>query len=498
MSVDIPPVEPPVALQPAQIPRNAAVQTYGFGAHRVHLVGFSDLDERKIRTLIEESPNAEQLVIALTVIAYRAGLFTDQIAYAMAGRDLYIALMPRQVRTINAPPELHAFFASSVENGQLRSSEFERARVLASAYSDRERLYVQPRFVSASEESVDLYLRTTASTRRTSPFVQFEASNHGSRFAGRNLIGASLSANLSHGYQATFRGKTAPAQINQSSSRGEYLEGGFDINRISAAGISGLSLRRLDFLAQAGDAGLRGWYQEAAIEHSNIVHASLTSRSTYTLRASYGDRETESEADGATLFQERFGQIELSPGYAASFARNRFEASATIAGGASVAQIGSAADEQFVLVRPMLRFVWNQSERHALSIAAAGQWSQAVVPESRQWTLGGYGTMSAYAPASLIGDSGSLMRAAQSYTRPLSTRTKVSVELFAEYGHVQRNPFPGLPALSDRAADAGVGLDLSWGRFVDLRVSAAVPLLEPEIYTSAERTDFYASIGMRY
>ncbi len=498
MSVDVPPVEPPVVLQPAMIPRKAAAQVYAFGAHTLHLFGFSGLSVRKLRTLVKESPNAEQLVISLSVMAYRAGFLADQVAYALDGPNLYIALMPRQVRAITATPEMRVFFADSVEDGRLRPAEFERARVLASAYSERERLHVQPRFVPAANGEVDLHLRAAPSTRRSSPFVQFEANNHGSRFAGRNLVGASLSAHLPDGYQATFSGKLSPAAINEESMRGEYLEGGLDVNRVAAGGISGLSLRRLDFVADTSDSPLRGWYQQVGLEHSNLFHASMTSRSTYALRASYGDRQTDSKINGATLFQERFGQIELAPGYAASLGKNRFEASATLVGGVAVEQINSAADEQFGLLRPLLRFTWNQSEQYALNLVVAGQWTDAVVPESQQWTLGGHGTISAYAPASVIGDSGFLVRAAQSYTWPLARQAKASVELFAEHGAVQRNPFPGVPQFSDRVADAGVGVSFSWGRFLDLRVSAATPLVEPAVYTAAERTDFYAAISMRY
>jgi len=497
MAVALPPPETPILMKMADVPRDAKASVHRFGKYRLNLIGFETIDRLEVRTLIREAPNAEQLIVGLANLVYRSGRMTARIAYAISGQDVYIVLVPRKLREIKARPELRRFFSDSAVDADFDISSFERARLLASAYSTREAWTVQSRFVGAPGNTVDLQLRAEPSVQNDTQKIEVEASNRGSRFAGRNLVGASFATGLPNGYHGMIRGRLAPAQINEASTRGEYLEGEANLNRVGASGVIGLGLRRIEFSVSTDEAELSGWLQEASLEYSDIVMASLTGRGLYGLRLSYSDRQTVLEPGGQSVFQERYSYLEFAPSYSASFGNDRMDLSLSLIGGAASAQKNSFAAADVFLVRPLWKYTWQQSEAYSLALIAVGQWSADVVPESQQWTLGGDGSAAAYAPASLIGDSGFLLRIGQSYAFPLWRGWSRSAELYSEYGHVQRNALPGHSSMQDRVADAGVGLKLSWRRHLDLSVSAAVPVQQPR-QPEAERTDFYASITLRY
>ncbi|MFP5307920.1 MAG: ShlB/FhaC/HecB family hemolysin secretion/activation protein [Gammaproteobacteria bacterium] len=494
MAVALPPPVAPAPVPVAEIRRHAAAVRYPFGTHTLNLHGFDALDRDVLDRLVRYARSADEVVLALAHLAQASEGLAAQVVYAVDGRHVYIMVVQRRVRGVRGDPELRRFFAAALDDGRVERDSFERSRVLASAYSERACVIVQPRFVDAPGGALDLDLRADAEpgSRFT---TSVELNNHGSRFAGRNLVALDLTGNSAGGTQGRLQVRTAPSALNDAEAGGEFLEGDVQLNTVGPGGVAGLTARRVDFSADTGRFVLGGWYQEYGLEWSNVLSAEAASRFMLRLRGAYSDRESERESDGRSLFAERYALAELTPSYAASLGFGRFDAAVSVIGGWASEQYNSSAAERFQVVRPMLRLRWEQSGGAALTLTAAGQWASETVAEAQQWTLGGHGSLSGYAPATLVGDRGMLLRIGEGAEWRLRNGWSLNGEAFAEHGRAESVGKASAEPVD--ATHAGVGAGVSWRRTLRLAVSAARPLDGPELADDA-LADFYGTLRFSF
>lgn len=492
MPIAFPPPALPQAIPVAQIPRGTLAVPYAFGKYRVHLVGFEDCDADELQKLISTSADAEKLVLGLANLAYRSGELSARVRYAVAGNQLYVLLIKRPLRKISGSPEITRFFAPSAQS-DFNFSRFERERVLASGYADRAGLTVQARFIDAPGDHADLNLRAAPDPEARHVHVHFDAGNQGSRFAGRNLIGGGLSASTG-GLEASVQLKTSISGEEDEQTQGDYIEGSAQLSQVTRAGIFGLSGKRLSFTLD-GPPEVDGWFQEYGAEWSNVLRASTSSRLVGRVRVAYADRQSERASDEFDLFHERYTALEVNPAYTWQTGGHHLDASVSLLIGQAGSLHNSAADENFQLARPLLRYGFRFSERYAVSLMAASQWTGVVVPEYQQWTLGGIDTMAAYLPAAFFGDSGYYLRAGGEMSWALAKGWKTAIQIFGEHGNVQSEA--GSDAATDGITDAGVGVGASWKRSLDLKLLAARPIGAAEADEDM-RADYYAVLSLSY
>ncbi|MEW6167070.1 MAG: ShlB/FhaC/HecB family hemolysin secretion/activation protein [Pseudomonadota bacterium] len=495
MAVALPPPVAPAPVPVAEIRRHAAAVRYPFGAHTLNLLGFNAIDRDVLDRLVGHARSADEVVVALAHLAQASEGLAAQVVYAVDGRHVYIMVVQRRVRDVRGDPELRRFFTAALDDGHIERDSFERGRVLASAYSERARVIVQPRFVDAPGGALDLDLRADADPGGDRFTTSVEFNNHGSRFAGRNLVALDLTGNSAGGMQGRVQVKTAPSALNDAEAGGEFLEGDVQLNTIGPAGVAGLTARRIDFSADTGHFVLGGWYQEFGLEWSNVLSAEAASRFMLRVRGAYSDRESERESDGRSLFAERYTLAELTPSYAVSLGFGRFDAALSVVGAWASEQYNSSAAERFQVVRPIMRLRWEQGGGAALTVTAAGQWASDTVAEAQQWTLGGHGSLSGYTPAALVGDRGMLLRIGEGAEWRLRNGWSLNGEAFAEHGRAE--PVGAAGAEPVDATHAGVSAGVSWRRRLRLAVSAARPLDGPEIADDA-LADFYGTLRLSF
>lgn len=479
-------------LQPSATPvtenvRAAKALRYQFGTHILHLLSFDHLPRSALDRLVREASTAEAVVLELSRMAYLEGQMSAQVLYAVDGNNVYVMLVQRPVRRLAARPDLQAFFDGAVHDGRIDAQTFERGRVLASAYADRSGEKVEPRLVETPDgRFVDLELRARDDRDADRFVAHVETNNHGSRFSGPNLLSLGLSASIGGGVQAALQGRTAPAQLNTDDAIADYREYELQLSRVGPGGVWGVGGRRLDFALKDQSVPVEGWYQEYGLEWSDVLTADLGSRWLLRLRGAYSDRQTMLGTGREAAFLEQYVLAEAAPTAAAALGTGRIEASLGIVGGWALAQIQSNAAEQVQILRPGLRLHWQQTAATAMTLTASGQWATAIVPEAQQWTLGGAGSLTAYVPATLLGDGGVLARLTQGVRFGDTGGWSLTVDLFGEYGSAERTD-----ADRQSATDVGLSLGLSWRRTLELAVSAARPIGTPTIADTA-RADVFA------
>lgn len=120
-----------------------------------------------------------------------------------------------------------------------------------------------------------------------------------------------------------------------------------------------------------------------------------------------------------------------------------------------------------------------------------------VVSELQQWTLGGPGSPSAYEPASLVGDTGYVLRLNQNLHWTGKSGRKLALDFFIERGLAEpHEDSPQAPARAE-ASDLGASLQLSWRNRFQLSLGSAVALSDSGL-ADGTRSDAYARAGLSF
>ena len=91
-------------------------------------------------------------------------------------------------------------------------------------------------------------------------------------------------------------------------------------------------------------------------------------------------------------------------------------------------------------------------------IAWSGQWADTIMPQNQQWVLGGFGNLTAWLPAILVGDSGTLLRATVQSPPWRWKEVSVSGNAFVEAGLVNTHYTPAGKPANRAASDAGLSV----------------------------------------
>jgi len=499
MPMMLPPPTPPVLVAMAQVPRGAAVVRASKGPVRVQLLGFDGVTAQDLQALLNRSANMEQVVLALRDRQYQRGDLSSRLAYAVDRNDVYIWSIERPIRRVVGDAEFGRYFGEVTDSRTFDLGEFERSRVLASAHADRVALTVQPRFLESAGSWVDLDLRATPTPDAQRSAVNLEISNHGSRYSGENIVGLNLRHATHGGNELAVGGRTSPSWLNDNEEESDFYELSGAFSRIAASGMYGLSLRRIGFTATQSGFVLDGSLNEAAIESSHVVAASMSSRSLLRLKLGLSDRSTELKQTGDEIFAEQYATFELNPSYSQSIGTAlRIDAVVTLLyANALEDTLNSLAADSFYTARPLLKAEWTQSPTAILSLTGVYQYASDVVSELQQWTLGGPGSLSAYEPAALVGDTGYVLRLNQNLHWSGKSGRKLALDFFIERGLAEpHEDSPRAPARAE-AADLGASLQLSWRNRFQLSVGSAVPLSDSGL-ADGTRSDAYARMGLSF
>ena len=471
----LPPPSPSVArvLPPTQ-GTPLSVQSHGF---RYAVQGNTLLDPSTVQAAIDSAATPEAAIGALKQAYAGRGYFLVAVAAAVQGEDVRVQVTQGRLAHVEGPSDLATYFRGLLGRDALRKPQVVRRNLLAQAYAATAGEQTQLRFEPAAEPGASTLRVAAAPLADSAPASgSLTVGNLGNRYAGHDL--AQLQGQLQHhGYTLQASHARALTGIDQDSRGAYYASTSASLARVTPAGWFQLDGSRTRYRLGTAFAPLDpgGSVNVFGATATQLVFADDSRR--WTLAEGLHrihDRQT--VFDGAyALRDQRYDVLDLAsqaswrmPGLGG---RN---AVFSAGGGIKFGGLGGARGlggepgtprEHFRIYTA--RAGVDQVLAHGFSVQLdlSGQATPDTLPSYEQWVLGGWNSLSAWLPGTLVGDRGYQGRLAlQAPTWRLGSALKLRAGVFAEYAASRyRYVATGGPGWQ-RLADAGANLMLDLPR----------------------------------
>lgn len=519
------PVQQPVssAIQSSTAESSAVIMQDARGYH-YEVRGNTLLSTARVQQVLAEASDPRSAVEALQKAYVDAGYFLVGLEPEVVGTTIRIRVLPRSISNVQAPSELQPYFRGLEGRPDLKYRKLARKFALAESYDQR-------RGRSLNLDLVPGQIPTQATLRveeklnpDASPLsFNFGLNNFGNRFAGRYIgqgavsyqpgAGWELSANYARGFSF------------DDGDDSELNAGGIGLSKVTPWGIYGINVAATDYANPnyLSAYNLKGRFRIYSATGMQILAVGEKSR--WLLNEAF--TRTENAVDFGDTNTQALDESYNSVSLGLSYGRKLHETGSVddlnlglnLSKGLSSRE-GSFADEGPVVADPQY-FLANASAAYAphlpdrlhFGFSTQGQWADTTLPQNQQWVLGGLDRLSAWAPGVTVGDNGFLARlsatspefslggfgfaasmaleggGSRPHALPPTTTTSTTVNVLTPL-------LPLLPPLEEMLttettqenkpfwqylADAGLNLQMRYGKGSSLSVGAAWPIASSKV-----------------
>lgn len=491
MAIDLPPALPPQLVDVASI--QASASAGASTAYKRFTLYLDDkpvcLEAPMLPEAAEDADTLSDVVRALARSCYAAGHPSSQILYARDGDTIYVTAADRVLGRINLPPEYAGFFEGLVGEA-ITDKALEPRRALAGAKADRHGEDLQLGMQLQQDDTV--VLGAQASRDKASGKLTPQFGNLGNRFVGRYLAALDVEQSFRRGWTVQAATRTALRGLNDDNGvrADRYNEQQLGVSAITAWGVFGVTGRAVQF-DDIEDAALpfAATIEHGSLNWASVLLASFRYRLTATVEVERIDRETELRPGDTLAFREAYTAIGAGAGYEHKLAlggRNL-----TLSGSVGLSKgLGDEdnaltnADLGYTLFRPQVGARYTLPANWAIDLGVQAQVSSDIVPEQKQWVIGGTESLHAFLPGVAAGDEGHAARL--QLTAPSVTLGPVELtgRIFAETAEAETNQADGG---SVSLADAGVAVDWEWGRYARGLIAYADPIDDDDLSEAARQ-----------
>ncbi|HTP99293.1 MAG TPA: ShlB/FhaC/HecB family hemolysin secretion/activation protein [Casimicrobiaceae bacterium] len=509
MAIDLPAdanVPPPPALvEPAQRPAEPlAVDSHGY----YYVVkGNLVLPASVVRATIEAHATPKEVLDALNVEYKKAGYPFVAIKADVSNKLVALEVISGRITEIDAPDDIRPYYARLLGRGEVTRDDLIEKSALADIYTGRNGTRTTLSFGPAKE------VGGTAMTVKEEPVpgakpwsASLNFGNLGSRYSSRYTWSASGSLRPGAGLEMTA-GYTQGIPGLTVDSRGSQYQNAIVGGTIATPwGVYGASWNGVTYKNGDVSAPLNpeGDIYTAALTGVQLAYADDVSRLAITEGVNYVDNSVLVFDNTYPLTDQRYGYASLGFLYSRSLSLlgqiGSFSLSInalqglTPRRGTFLPADPGVPDPHFTAVQGSLTY--NQSLPYELqfSLSLSGQYADATMPQNNQWVVGGFGNLTAWLPAVLVGDGGLLARATlQSPSWGYEGYT-VNANGFAEAGTVVSHYTPVDKPYSRLLADAGVSITGNTPFGTSLSVAYAWPIASRNVDLDAINTAARANV----
>jgi hemolysin activation/secretion protein len=159
-------------------------------------------------------------------------------------------------------------------------------------------------------------------------------------------------------------------------------------------------------------------------------------------------------------------------------------------------------DTRFTAVQGNLSYSQGLPAGFSMALSLCGQWADTTVPQNQQWVIGGFGNLTAWLPAILVGDMGSLGRLSISAPAQSWAGYSLSGTAFVESGIVRLSYTPPNNPVTRTLADAGLSLTGSTPFGTNATLAFAWPIASRNVDLDAinaqGRANLYFSLSQTF
>lgn len=521
MTPDLPPAPPadaaaaPVAAVVAPAPATAPIYVDSHG-YRYAVNGNRHLSREAVVAIVEAAPGPQEAIDELRRAYIEAGFFLVALQAGVSNRLVAIEVVHGRITEISAsPPALEPYFASLAGREDLTRSPMIRAATMAEIYSARQGMRPRASFAPAAEAGGTKMEVTEEPIEGAAPWsAGLSFGNLGSRYSSRYLAQAAGSWRPGAGLELTASYAQGLPGLTADSAGSRYYSASGGGSIVTPWGLYSATYTSTRYqigegaslLTPAGDIGV------ATFTGTQLLYADETRRWTVNEGFTHTDNNVYVFDESFPLTLQSYDFVSLGTIGNASFAVLGQNASMTA--GLTLSRGISPPKGSFLPVAPGVpttRFTLAQANLNyaqalpagfSASLSWTGQWSDATLPQNQQWVLGGFGNLSAWLPAVMVGDRGSLLRALAATPSWQWEGVSVAGSAFFEWGLVSTY-YPANGVAQNRgASDAGLSLTASYKTGTNLVLAYAWPVSSRNIEISAldklGRANLYFSLNQSF
>lgn len=490
MAADLPPNAPAEAPAAASAPAPAAAEPIyvDAGEYRYSVLGNTLLPRATVEAALKGAATPKEAIDALNKAYVDAGYLLVAIGGQVNNKLVALQVVQGRIAEIDAPPDLVPYFRRVIDRDDVTRDMMLRESALADLYASRQGVRPKATFSPAQATGGTKITLVEEPIEGAKPWgAGLAFSNLSGRFASRYTAGGNLAVRPGGGLELTANYNQGLPGLTSDSSGSSYKSGGLGASLITPWGLYALTYTDTEYqIGQAGAPAYPAGHTEfGGITGTQLLYASPEARvvvneglNRYSnLQTVFGDFK---------LVEQDYTVANIGATYTTSFVlagqNSTFSAGLTVAKGLSgrsgsfLATEPGTPDPRFLLVQATVTASLTLPAGYTAGAALTAQQSDVTLPQAQQWILGGFGNLSAWLPATLIGDTGVLLRATAN-TPPFQWGAfSISGGAFAEGGvsraDIRREGEP----YSRGLADAGLSLSGSTTTGTSLTLAYAWPV----------------------
>lgn len=500
MSAFTPPPSTPTVVEVA--PPRYGAQPITIESHGYHytVTGNTLLPPEAIEKLLAAAATPKDALAAAQDAYYQRGYHLVAITGEVHGKAVRVTVFQGTITEIKTPDALGWFFPGLEGRNDILSNELVKDQILAGAYAARSGQQVNVNVEPAPNPAGTAIVITEPPIPDYSPVTgTLTFGNYGNRFTGGYQAGGAAVANLTHGLQLTTSYIQGLPWLDEKSRGSFYSQPGAGISSVTPWGIYGFSATGTHFREGNVTAPLFpvGNILSYSLNGTQLLYADTAARFSTTEAL---NRTTFSETvldDAFTILQQRYNWVALGSTYSRTVTLGGQPGNIT--GGMNVnlgvsTPSGTLFDNIPGVPTPHFRYLTGTAayQQHLprgfqLDLTGQGQWAFNTLPVEQQWTLGGFGNLSAWQPAVTVGDSGYLARLEFSAGSPVLYHSEARLGLFFETGGAKLTTPPQGAATWQTLSDIGLSLRLTLPYNLSVTAMAALPI-ENNGFTGVAKT----------
>ena len=494
MATDLPPIPPEAAPQVAIVaPAKQAAEPIVVESHGYRYVvsGNALLAPEVIVSSVAAAETPKDAVDSLNKAYQKAGYLLTALRGRVDGQAVAIQVIHGRLTEADLTPSLAAFYGGIEEREDLDRNTLIRKSALAENYAARQGMRPKVNFVPAQEVGGSKIILTEEPIEGAKPWnAGLGFNNLGSRFSSRYVAQANAAVRPGAGVELTATYTQGLPGLAKESEGSQYHAGAVGATIVTPWGLYGASYSNTRYLIGESsrdangvlahpDGEITSW----GVNGTQLAFADETARWSFTESFAYTDNFV-TILEGALITQDQsYGVLAFGTSFSKSFAvlgeNASFSAGLTVSkglGGSFRYEGPGLATSPFWLFHGNLSYTQALPAGYTAGVTWTGQWANAILPQNQQWVLGGFGNLTAWSPAVLVGDSGMLARASL-YT-PAWEWSGLSVTggAFAEAGIVRPHYSSDGTPIARGLGDAGVSLSGSMKTGTSLTMAYAWPV----------------------
>lgn len=490
MQADLPPFLPtakPPAIHVLAAPGHGTaplvIESHGY--HYL-VTGNTLLSGQRIHHILAQAATPQAAVGMLSKAYHKKGYFLVAVKADVERKSIHIMVVQGQITDKNIASDLGWFYAG-LRGEDLTESSIIRRNIIADSYSTRNGQQLQVSFTPAGNpggSTLNVQQAPLPDYRYVGGNLLF--GNYGSRYTSNYLAGGSAYIRPGAGLEIDGSYTKGISSLSKDSAGSTYYQGSVGISSVTPWGTYGFTSQWTHYrLGQTAPYYFTGNIASYALNGSQLIYANTNSRFSVNEGYTIVSNKVAILQGAYTLTKQDYDYYTMGATYSHIMRPFGMLGSAVldihynqgVSGfhGTFVKSPG-APTPKFQYLTFNLNYTQGLPWGISAQLTGNGQWAFDTLPQNQQWVVGGFGSVSAYYPGILVGDSGYSARLA--LQSPAAHRYGISAtsSFFFETAGVTSYYLSPHQAPWQNLSDVGVSLNLNtrWGTTIS--VLSALPV----------------------